>query len=84
MSLQDKLVKAQELNKTIHDALIATAHLCGEMSKEVQGNFNKDDADAVLYEVFDIADVCKNFAASVALSMMECMNDKEEEDKEDV
>lgn len=81
MSIKDKLTQMQELNKTIHDAINATVKLCGGMSAELQGDFEEDDARAVMKEILDAAEVCKIFAASVTLSAMECMKeDKEDED----
>ena len=70
MSLKDKLTEAQALNKTIHDALNATARLSSEISAELQGDFDLEDGKAVLHEFIEIAYICKHFAARVDLAMM--------------
>lgn len=79
MSIMDKLTRVQELNKTIHDTLNEAASLCGEVSEELLEDCELKDAEALMDEVIDIADVCKNYATSVAFALWDCKKEDEEQ-----
>ena len=72
MSINDKLTRMHELNKTIHYTLNEAASLCGEVLEDRE----LKDAEALMDEMIDIADVCKNYATSVAFALWDCMKEK--------
>lgn len=77
MSINDKLTRMQELNKTIYDTLNEAASLCGEVLEDEDCELK--DAEDLTDEVIDIADFCKNYATSVAFALWDCLKEDEEQ-----